>query len=52
MNMMIMSYELKGAEDRIVAAHVSVTIRQSHGTTKHNKRFKTANTYPEFEPVQ
>lgn len=52
MNMMIMSYELKGADNRIVAAHVSVPIRLSHGTTKHNKRYKTANIHPEFEPVQ
>jgi len=34
---------MKGADDRIVAARVGVPIRQSHGTTKHNKRFKTAN---------
>jgi len=50
--MMIMSYELKRAEDRIVAAHVSVPVKQSHGTTKHNKRFKTVNIHPEFEPAE
>lgn len=52
LKMMIMSYELKRDEDRIVAAHVSVPIRQSHGTTQHNKRFKAVIIRTEFELVQ